>query len=49
MGGAMLVAAQLHLGASIIIAGFTAIFFTLGVGGGVHCEPICEGWRGTAR
>ncbi|MCY0906394.1 FUSC family protein [Arthrobacter sp. H14-L1] len=34
MGGAMLIAAALNLGASIIIAGFTAIFFTLGVGGG---------------
>ncbi len=34
MGGAMLTAAALGLGASTIIAGFTAIFFTLGVGGG---------------
>ncbi|MEO6998817.1 MAG: hypothetical protein ABI112_12105 [Terracoccus sp.] len=34
MGGAILIAATLGLGASTIIAGFTAIFFTLGVGGG---------------
>ncbi|MDN5765554.1 MAG: hypothetical protein L0H96_06795 [Humibacillus sp.] len=34
MGGAILIAATIGLGASTIIAGFTAIFFTLGVGGG---------------
>lgn len=34
MGGAILISATLGLGASTIIAGFTAIFFTLGVGGG---------------
>lgn len=34
MGGAMLLAAQLHLGSGGIIAGFTAIFFAIGVGGG---------------
>ena len=34
MGGALLIAAQLGLGAATIIAGFTAIFFALGVGGG---------------
>ncbi|MEO6880182.1 MAG: FUSC family protein [Mycobacteriaceae bacterium] len=34
MGGAIAVAAGLGVGAGIIIAGFTAIFFTLGVGGG---------------
>ncbi|MEP7161014.1 MAG: hypothetical protein ABI746_07910 [Dermatophilaceae bacterium] len=34
MGGAILIAASLGLGAGTIIAGFTAIFFTLGVGGG---------------
>ncbi|MEO6791463.1 MAG: FUSC family protein [Ornithinibacter sp.] len=34
MGGAILIADQLGAGAGTIIAGFTAIFFTLGVGGG---------------
>lgn len=34
MGGAILISSALGLGASTIIAGFTAIFFTLGVGGG---------------
>ncbi|OFE18989.1 hypothetical protein BA895_02215 [Humibacillus sp. DSM 29435] len=34
MGGAMLIASAVGAGASTIIAGFTAIFFTLGVGGG---------------
>ncbi|MDO5710131.1 MAG: hypothetical protein Q4P32_00110 [Micrococcales bacterium] len=34
MGGAILISARLGLGAGTIIAGFTAIFFTLGVGGG---------------
>lgn len=34
MGGAILIAHQLGSGASTIIAGFTAIFFALGVGGG---------------
>ncbi len=34
MGGAILISAALGLGAGTIIAGFTAIFFTLGVGGG---------------
>lgn len=34
MGGAILLAHQLGSGASTIIAGFTAIFFALGVGGG---------------
>lgn len=34
MGGAMLISAQLGVGPGIILAGFTAIFFTLGIGGG---------------
>ena len=34
MGGAMLIAAQAGAGPGFIIAGFTAIFFTLGIGGG---------------
>ncbi|MEO8851230.1 MAG: FUSC family protein, partial [Allobranchiibius sp.] len=34
MGGAMLISAQVGAGPAIIIAGFTAIFFTLGIGGG---------------
>ncbi len=34
MGGAISISARLGLGAGTIIAGFTAIFFTLGVGGG---------------
>lgn len=34
MGGAILIITLLGLGASTIIGGFTAIFFTLGVGGG---------------
>ena len=34
MGGAILIADQLGAGAGTILAGFTAIFFTLGVGGG---------------
>ncbi len=34
MGGAILIAAAVGAGDSTIIAGFTAIFFTLGVGGG---------------
>ncbi len=34
MGGAILTSARLGLGAGTVIAGFTAIFFTLGVGGG---------------
>ena len=34
MGVAMLIANQLHLGAAALLAGFTAIFFAVGVGGG---------------
>lgn len=34
VGGAVLIAASVGAGGSTIIAGFTAIFFTLGIGGG---------------
>ncbi|WP_113716710.1 hypothetical protein [Arthrobacter dokdonensis] len=40
MGGAMLIAAGLQLGGGTIIAGFTAIFFTIGIGGGaLRADP----------